>query len=159
MLRQHSRSTNLLVQPTSRGPARGTAGWAFALDIFLTRDTLNLHPSALDPTSSHGEGLRFLRVLGGSDEHRLASNLVQNMPKSGQVVVKVAGAFAVHNAVSIVTLGRQIMKQQQQQDLVMLPIWEHKHGGVVRPAVRLLVLRCTDAVPLQVLTTQPHSHP
>ncbi|KAI8475201.1 MAG: hypothetical protein J3K34DRAFT_465129 [Monoraphidium minutum] len=110
----------VLVQPTLRGRAPGAD--ALALDVFFAPA-----PLALPPGGS-GPGNRLVRVTGGSFEAEWARNLVANMPRRGQTVMKVAGAYAVENAVKSVALARGPLGRALGQDLIFVPLWCDEAG-------------------------------
>ncbi|KIY98814.1 hypothetical protein MNEG_9148 [Monoraphidium neglectum] len=119
----------LLVQPTLRGRAPGGAD-AVAFDVFIT-------PAPLAPElvpGGTGPGNRQVRVTAGSFEADWARNLVANMPRRGQTVMKVAGAYAVENAVKSVALARPTLQRQHGQDFVFVPMWCDDAGFT--PAMR-----------------------
>ena len=105
------------MQPTLRGRAPGGAD-AYAFDVLLTPAPLALDPGAATP------GNRRVRITAGSFEAAWAANLAANMPKRGQTVVKVAGAFAVGNALKAVALARPALRRTRGQDLVFVPVWD-----------------------------------
>jgi stage V sporulation protein SpoVS len=106
----------LLAQPTLRGRAPGGLD-ALALDVYAAPAPLALAPGVTAP------GNRQVRVTAGAFEADWARNLAANMPRRGQTVLKVAGAYAVENGLKSVALARPAVRRALGQDFVIVPMW------------------------------------
>jgi stage V sporulation protein SpoVS len=85
----------------------------------------------------------MLHLTSSSNEHTAARNLVDNMPKRGQTVLRVAGPYAIENAVLAVALARPLMVAAWGQDLAFLVTWNANRAyNGAKTGLLLSVFRC-----------------
>jgi stage V sporulation protein SpoVS len=83
----------------------------------------------------------MLHITSSSNEYTAARNLVENMPKRGQTVLRVAGPYAIENAILAIALARPMMVAAWGQDLAVLAMLNKAYGGF-KTGLLLSVFRC-----------------
>lgn len=99
----------------------------------------------------------MLHLTSSSNEHIAARNLVDNMPKRGQTVLRVAGPYALETAVLAVAIARPMMVAAWGQDLALLVVWSaNKAYNGSKTGLLLSVFRCAvGSFPPEVQTEPP----
>ena len=128
-------------QPTIRSRAAGRS--AYALDIAKVGPLPLPAAGTTRDKGPNAANAAMLHITSSSNEYTAARNLVENMPKRGQTVLRVAGPYAIENAILAIALARPMMVAAWGQDLAVLAMWNaNKAYGGSKTGLLLSVFRC-----------------
>lgn len=142
-----------MLQPTIRSRAAGRN--SYALDVAKAGHLpLKISDDTLDSDLAAAAHSAKLHITSSSNEHTAARNLVDNMPRRVQTVLRVAGPYAIETAVLAVALARPMMVATWGQDLAVLVRWSaNKAYNGSKTGLLLSVFRCdADSFPPEVQT-------